>query len=110
MDDKILKPQRRTIMMAIATGPVLGWSVAIANDTGELAETDELAMQLGYKADASEVDTDKFEKRRGKEAENQYCRTCQFYGAADQATASCIVFGGKKVSATGWCNSWFKRA
>lgn len=109
MNDKKINPGRRSAMMVMATIPVLSLTEAIADDKGLVAETDPLAIQLGYRADATKVDTSKFEKRRGNEGANQTCRSCQFYGAPDQSSAPCVVFGGKSVSGAGWCNSWFKR-
>lgn len=74
----------------------------------QVQESDSLAQQLGYKHDASQVDAGKFPKRASAEGQTQFCSGCQFYqGSGD--SAPCTVFGGKEVSAKGWCNSWFKK-
>lgn len=102
--------RRRTIMLAFAALPVAALGTARASEkAGMVSETDDLAVQLGYKADATQVDATKFAKRAGPEGAKQFCSTCQFYEKPDSEDAPCVVFGGKKVSGKGWCNSWFAR-
>jgi hypothetical protein len=39
------------------------------------------------------------------------CNNCNFYtGKPADANGPCAVFGGKLVSAKGWCASWVKKA
>lgn len=105
-------PSRRQIIKISALVlPVAALSATQAHGTEEMvAESDDLAVQLGYKQDATSVDIAKFPKRAGDDGAAQFCSNCQFYENAKKAAAPCIVFGGKKVSAKGWCNSYFKKA
>ncbi|MFO1352841.1 MAG: high-potential iron-sulfur protein [Gammaproteobacteria bacterium] len=99
--------QAATIGLALA--PLARWREARAAG-GRLDENDATARELGYKADASRVDTARFPKRAGAEGAKQFCRNCQFFqGKANAASGPCSVFGGKEVSAGGWCNSWFRK-
>ena len=40
----------------------------------------------------------------------QNCSVCTlFQGTAKDASAPCLAFGGKSVSAKGWCSAWVKK-
>lgn len=72
-----------------------------------VSEADAQAMALGYKADASKVDT----KKHPNYAANQSCSGCALYqGKAADATGSCAVFANKHVAGKGWCGAWTKKA
>ncbi|CAM2157254.1 High-potential iron-sulfur protein [Pararobbsia alpina] len=80
--------------------------VALSDDA-MVSESDSNAQALGYRADATTVDKAKYPKY----ASGQMCSTCQFYqGAAADPTAPCPLFGTKRVSGKGWCNSYIKKA
>ena len=69
-------------------------------------ETDEMAVTLGYKHDASKVDKAKFPKY----AADQHCANCSFFqGAATDEWGGCAMFGRKHIAAKGWCNAWAKK-
>jgi hypothetical protein len=68
-----------------------------------LSESDPMAVGLKYKADATKA-TDR------KDA-TAFCSNCVLYtGKPGDASGPCSVFGGKLVSAKGWCSSWVKKA
>lgn len=68
---------------------------------------DAQAMALGYVADATHADKDKFKTY----AAGNQCGNCAlFLGKAGDATGGCPLFSGKKVNAKGWCGSWVKKA
>ncbi len=77
-----------------------------------VSEKDPAAAALGFRLDATKVDTKKWPKRAGAEGAKQFCWTCALYQAKDSknpkadAIAPCLVLGGKKVKQTSWCNSW----
>lgn len=72
-----------------------------------VAETDAQAAALGYKADATKVDTAKYPKY----AASQQCANCALYqGKAGDAAGPCPLFAGKQVAAKGWCSAWAKKA
>jgi hypothetical protein len=87
---------------------------AAANPAGGKLEmvkpTDPQAQALGYVEDAKKADVKKFPKRATPEGKKQFCHNCQFFQAAgdpDKAKeAPCMIFGGKGVKGSGWCNSW----
>ena len=41
-----------------------------------LSEDDPIAIALGYKADAAQVDTSAYPKRAGTDGANQFCDNC----------------------------------
>lgn len=70
-----------------------------------------MAKTLGYVSDATKVDTKKWPKRAQADGKTQFCQTCLLFNggkATAEKTATCALFAGKHVSATGWCNSWSK--
>lgn len=72
-----------------------------------IAETDPTAAALGYKADASKVDTKKFPGY----VKGRNCAGCQLYvGKPTDASAPCSIFAGKLVAGKGWCAAWAKKA
>ena len=72
-----------------------------------LAETDPLAVALGYKAEASKTDVKKYPKY----AAGQNCKNCALYAGKPADTAgACPLFAGKQVAAAGWCSAWAKKA
>jgi hypothetical protein len=102
-----------------ASLPVLGTFLNACNSdsndappSGEQAvkEEDAVAASLGYKADATKVDTEKFPKRKGPEGEKQFCKNCQFYTAKNDGWGTCQVVRNGDVKATGWCNTWAQKA
>ena len=71
-----------------------------------LAETDPQAVALGYKADSTKVDKQKFPKHEA----SQKCNNCQLYqGTPTDATGGCPLFAGKQVAGPGWCGAWVKK-
>lgn len=99
---------RRTFLTAI---PVATLALTAARTTSaqpaRLAETDPIAVSLGYKHDASKADAKKFTTY----AAGRNCANCQFYqGKATEAWAACAPVGGKLVNAKGWCAAWVKKA
>lgn len=71
-----------------------------------LLESNPQASALGYKADASKIDSTNFPKY----AAGQKCASCQMFRAKqpDTAPGSCAIFPGKLVSGDGWCNAFIK--
>ena len=77
----------------------------------EVTEDEPLAQAMGYKKDASTVDTAKFPKRAGDAGANQYCYNCALYsGMEDDETAPCSIFQNRLVRGGGWCNAWVAKA
>lgn len=74
----------------------------------KLEESNAQAQALGYKHDASQIDTSKY-PGRGAEA-NEYCRNCSLYTAGKDGWGACSIFAGKQVSAEGWCVSYNRAA
>ena len=71
-----------------------------------VAEDDELAQQLGYKHDASQVDPNEWPDYQ----EGHICANCQLYrGTEGEEWGPCDIFGGMLVNANGWCLSWIER-
>lgn len=99
---------RRTFLAAI---PVTTLTFALARTAtaqpAKLEESDPMAGSLGYKHDASKVDSKKFTSY----AAGHNCANCQLYqGKAADAWAACAAVGGKLVNGKGWCAAWLKKA
>jgi High potential iron-sulfur protein len=99
---------RRTfISVAAGLASVATFGRHAQADAGVVQESDANAVALGYKTDASKVDRTKFPKFQAGQA----CASCQFFqGKTGDTAAPCTVFGGKRVSAKGWCSAYMKRA
>lgn len=93
----------QTIPAALSMGVALKAS-AQANHIDENAAT---ATALGYKHDASKVDSKKYPAfTAGKN-----CANCMLYqGKPTEAWANCAALGGKQVNGKGWCMAWAKKA
>jgi hypothetical protein len=77
----------------------------------EVREDEPLAQAMGYKLDASAVDTAKFPKRAGEAGAKQFCNNCALYaGSPDDAIAPCSIFQNRPVRGAGWCNAWVAKS
>jgi len=77
----------------------------------EVSEDEPLAQAMGYRADASTVDTSKFPKRAGDAGAKQFCNNCALYaGAPEDETAPCSIFQNRLVKGAGWCNAWVAKS
>lgn len=74
-------------------------------------EADPVAQALGFKLDATTVDTTKYPKRAGDAGAKQFCSSCSLYQGKDgDEFAPCTMFPGKAVAKGGWCNAWAPKA
>ena len=103
-----MKSSRRTFLItSIGVASSLALSRQAFADAPKVSESDPTAVALGYKADAAQVDKAKY----AKYAAGQDCANCSFYqGKPTDAWAPCPMFGGKQVSAKGWCSAYNKKA
>ena len=104
--------QRRSLIFFAAGASTLAGSLSASlalaqGATPELVkDADANAVALGYSSDGSKTDT----KKHPQYAAGQSCSGCTlFTGTAKDASAVCLVFGGKAVSAKGWCSAWTKK-
>lgn len=80
-------------------------AVAQAEDLPKVDENGPQAQALGYRHDASTVDTAKY----ANFAAGNLCSNCQLYqGGAEWG--KCGIFPGQVVNANGWCSAWVKKA
>ena len=103
------KTSRRTFVIHSVVGgaALAGTQLALAQAAPMLAETDATATALGYKADATKVDTAKFPKF----VAGSNCINCALYqGKPTDAAGLCPLFAGKQVAGKGWCSAWAKKA
>jgi hypothetical protein len=99
--------RRRIIKLTVTGLAAAPFANALFSGSAEAAdmvsESDPTAVALKYKMDATKA-TDR------KDA-TALCSNCNFYTAKPgDANGPCTVFGGKLVSAKGWCASWVKKA
>jgi hypothetical protein len=103
----------RRHFLKLASGAVvaipLAGHVAKAQDN-KLEESDPTAQALGYKHDASTVDTSVYAKRAGDEGAKQFCSNCALFQGGDAEWGACPIFANKQVNRNGWCNSWVPAA
>ena len=101
---------RRRFMLTLVPAVGLGLfstRFAQAQAAVKLTENDPTALALGYKEDASKVDTKKFMTYKAGSS----CSSCmQYQGKAGAASGPCTAFGGKIVNAKGWCAAYVKKA
>lgn len=104
---------RREFLQSSAVGAaavplidLLSVRTALAAGETKLAEDDPVAVALGYKHDAADVDPVKFPKRALPGAENEFCHNCLQYKETEEGWGTCAIFPGKLVAADGWCNVW----
>jgi hypothetical protein len=71
-----------------------------------VAETDPLAVTLGYKSVAAKADKAKFPKY----ADGQQCSNCALYqGKPGEPQGACPLYVGKEVLAGAWCSAYAKK-
>ena len=102
--------RRRFLKLAtagVAAAPFCGVCVArLAHAQERVEEDEELAQQLGYKHDASEVDPNEWPDYE----EGETCANCQLYHGEEGAEwGPCDIFAGRLVSANGWCVTWLQK-
>lgn len=98
--------RRRTLLFV---APAVALGLAVGRDAmaqAKLTESDPTAAALGYKEDASKVDTTKFKNI----VKGSNCSNCNFYqGAPTAPSAPCTALGGKIAMGKGWCAAWVKK-
>ena len=101
-----MKTSRRQFMiLSASTLAVATAGTTLAADP-MLAETDPLAVGLGYKADTTKVDAAKYPKHTAA----QKCSGCALFKGAAGAAGGCQIFAGKQVAANGWCGAFAAKA
>jgi hypothetical protein len=101
---------RRSFLWSLAT---LGAGLGVLAKTGrsadapvKLTETDPTAVALGYVQDSAKADAKKYPQHTNA----QICSGCVLYqGKAGEESGPCGAFGGKLVSAKGWCMAYAKK-
>jgi hypothetical protein len=108
---QVLNPDRRRFMTAVgaaASGLALAGLVpdqARAAELPKVAETEPLAVSMGYKADGTKVDPKKYPTHKA----DQICANCKLYQGKAGDFGPCSLFAGKAVAAKGWCVAWAKK-
>lgn len=112
MGDTVSRQARRRFLKfataGMAAAPFCAARLArLAHAQEERVEEDEeLAQQLGYKHDASDVDPNEWPDYE----EGEICANCQLYHGEEGAEwGPCDIFGGRLVAANGWCVSWLEK-
>ena len=105
-----MNQSRRIFMLqAIAASAVMTSALMphLAYAASMLSESDRDAQALGYRADSSRVDKEKYPKFDA----SQRCSNCNwFQGRSGDANAACGLYGADKhVAASGWCSGWMKK-
>ncbi|MEK8032777.1 high-potential iron-sulfur protein [Ideonella sp. DXS29W] len=96
---------RRRVFLLRAAACSAGLAAAVPARAARVDESDEAATALGYRHDASQVDTKKYPQY----AVGQRCASCAFWqGASGDEWSGCSMFGRKHIAAGGWCIAWRK--
>jgi hypothetical protein len=102
-----MKSRRQFILHTIPAVLSLGIAVKASAQTNHIDENAPAATALGYKHNASKVDSKKYPAY----AAGKNCGNCMlFQGKASDSWANCAALGGKQVNAKGWCLAWAKKA
>jgi hypothetical protein len=97
---------RRVLMVKTVAASCATLSVLSAQAQTMLLDSDSQAKALGYKADASKIDT----KQQPRHVAGQICSNCTLYqGTANSTAGACPLFPGKQVAAKGWCSAYAKK-
>jgi hypothetical protein len=97
---------RRVLMLKTVAASCATLSVLSVQAQTMLLESDSQAKTLGYKADASKIDT----KQQPRHVAGQICSNCILYqGAANSTAGGCPLFPGKQVAAKAWCSAYAKK-
>ncbi|NQX00448.1 high-potential iron-sulfur protein [bacterium] len=102
---------RRNFLSKLAVSAAMpalwcGHAFAQAPPPVKLEESDPVAMALGYKEDTSKVDAAKYPLHKPE----QNCVGCALYqGKPGEPNGPCAAFGGKLVTAAGWCSVFAKK-
>lgn len=107
-EGRAMKINRRTFAIQSIFGTAGFVAVNVTHaEASMLLESHPQAIMLGYRADASKVESANFPKY----APGQKCAECQLFRAQPgTAVGSCAIYPGKLVSAEGWCNAFIKKA
>jgi hypothetical protein len=95
---------RRTFIIATSAAALTLPHLASAAEV--LQSSDPIAIALGYKAVAEDVDISKFPKRAGVAGAEQFCSNCALYKETAAGYGPCTAIPGKLVAGAGWCNVW----
>lgn len=102
-----MKSRRNFLLQTIPAALTLGFGGAANAQASHIDETTPAATALGYKHDASKVDSKKYPTY----VAGKNCANCTlFQGKASDPWATCAAMGGKQVNAKGWCLAWAKKA
>lgn len=112
MGDTVSRAARRRFLklagVGVAAAPFCAARLASRARAQEdrVEEDEELAQQVGYTHDASQVDPEEWPDYE----EGEVCATCQLYhGESGAEWGPCDIFGGRLVNAEGWCVTWVER-
>ncbi|MBC3872210.1 high-potential iron-sulfur protein [Undibacterium sp. LX15W] len=102
-----MKTRRQFLIQTIHTALAMGTILKANAQTNHVDENAPAATALGYKHDASKVDSKKYPAY----AAGKNCANCMlFQGKTGDAWANCAALGGKQVNTKGWCMAWAKKA
>ncbi len=107
MRDQNPNPLRRRMLRmglaGIVATPAAPLFLAPAAADERMSEDDPEARALHYRHDVSDVDHEAY-------VEGQNCANCQLFSDPDASEwGPCEAFGGRHVSASGWCMAWVER-
>lgn len=91
------------LVATTCAGPVVG-AVAQAEEATDnrVKEGDPQAVALGYVHDAAQVDAAKYPRFDP----SQTCANCSLMRDRTSEWGPCLLIGGRKISAAGWCSAW----
>jgi hypothetical protein len=94
-------------LVGVATVPLTALLGRAEAASGPVDPSEPQAKSLGYVTDAAKVDA----KANPNFKPGQHCANCLQAPAGKEAggMVPCNIFGGRQVSAKGWCKVWVKR-
>mgnify|MGYP003385034927 CR=1 FL=1 len=102
-----MKSRRQFLIQTIPFALGVSVVVKVNAQSNRVDENASSAIALGYKHDASKVDSKKFPSY----TPGKNCANCALYqGKASDSWANCVALANKQVNAKGWCLAWAKKA
>lgn len=100
--------RREFMLVAVPATLAVGLATrASAQAPAKVPENDPTAVALGFRLDATKVDTAKFKQY----VKGSTCANCNLYAATKgKPEGACSALANRIVPEKGWCIAWVKKA
>ncbi len=92
----------RTTALIASSAALVPLAANAQDNPAMLSEDDPTAIALGYRADATTVDLNKYPSK----ASDQLCSNCSLYASSGDGVGKCAAVPSRLVAGAGWCGAW----